>query len=849
MQTSMKRIVITPTFRPHFPFNREFLQSYGQNAADAHEVAVHFVVSRGELAELRALLEEFPALDVHAHAVEDLLQAAGYEAEAIELLREVGKFAFQALKKLYALKVLPYDQALVLDSESLVLKPTRMGEVFDEYFADPTILYSELGHRAEGWFGSLSDLVTQNAAKLLDEPYPDMYLLEYYGWFYDKRIVEDMFAAIPQELLPAVRGRLGRDKHLFECILYYYFIYTNRSRYGYRFVSVNELLREYLGAEGYEEYIRNFKGHWEAVGIFEYVSKEVSERNLPDILRLFREKNLRFYRSEILNRNERAQDALIEQSPITFLVSSENYRQIRERVAVCISGLPRQYRQNLKLIRNFLADTQADVFFHFWESPDQDFIVRSLEPKAHQFEKPFDPADGPLALDPARVKRREKFTSSQRDGNSFAMFYGIWKANELKRAYEEKQGFRYDVVVRLRLDFFSISTLGDVIARIRAQQAGLEGTLYVPDMAHSVGINDQFAVGSSQTMDTYSAAYRELAAFVEEDYFNPEYFLLRHLLGTGLKIRTFLFEYLLLRDEKVDTFALEEHARRTRTTWWSAQLPKIPAGLLNEYFSAKADSVFWIAELGLETPKVFRLGTAHGYLVVDPGNRKLSFTSAPEEASTFFLIVAGDEDRTAVNIRCRDLALANPSTPGTGVTGWNLYPDARGALHPDGAADAHSAFYMGREGEGHTLEWRPGFWKSPADSRKGDDRPAEFSSEKVEVPTAQRLFLSAGATGVTLQPKGAAAAVLRIEYVHDRAAEASSLGIRAHPGGGPASPSDPLLVRLLWRSYMAARVLDQNGMSELWAQTARFIRRQSRLARRSYRAPRGSDRAGGSERP
>lgn len=833
MNIVVKRIVITPTFRPHFPFNREFLQSYEQNVVDAPEVAVHFIVSRAELADMEALLSEFPALDVHAHAFEDLLASSGHQAEALDLLREIGKFAFQSLKKLYALKELPYDQALVLDSESLVLKPTRMGDVFDEYFADPFVFYSDLSHRKENWADSFSYTATRNAAKLLRIPSPPIYLLEYYGWFYEKRLVQDMFAALPEDLLPAVRRRLGKEKHLFECILYYSFLYANQERYRYRFVSVNQLLREYLGEAAYDEYIGNFTGSWEAHGIFEYVSKEVSERNLSGLLRLFQERNLRFYRSELWNRNERAQDALIRQSPITFLVSSENYRQIRERVAVCLSGLPRKYRQNLKLLRNFLADSSADVFFHFWESPDQDFIVQSLEPKAHEFEKAHEFDQSPLALNVAEVKRKEKFTPPERDRNSFAMFYGIWKANELKRAYEQKHGFRYDIVVRLRLDFFSVAALPEILGRIRSQQRGYEGTLYVPDMAHSVGINDQIALGSSDTMDTYASAYGELKAFVAEDYFNPEYFLLRHVLKSGLKIQTFPFEYVLLRDEDVDTFGLEDHIHRTRTTWWSAQLPKIPSSALAEYFRAKADSVFWIAELGLETPKVFRLKTEQGYLRLDVGARKLSFAEAAAEASTFFLIVGGDEDRTAVNIRCRDLTLANETTPMTGVKGWNLYPDQRGVIRPDGAADSHSAFFIGRRGEGFTFEWRPAFWKSPTDSR-------EIEPPLREPGSIQRMFLAAGPGGLTLTPVESGGDAFEVEYVEDRDAEASGLGMRIRPSTAPPDPSDPFLVRLSWRSYVAARFLAQHGMSETLSKTAQYVRKRSHLAGRAAERNGGS---------
>jgi len=392
----MDRIIITPTFRPHFPFNRDFLASYAENASDASEVPIHFVVSRAELADLREMIDDFPSVTAHAHAIEDILAAAGYEVEAAELLGSVGKFAFQCLKKLYALKGLSYDQALILDSEALLLKPTRVADAFDEYYADPYVFYSDLNHRNARWYGELGDVVNTNAAKLLGVPYPKMHLLEYYGWFYDKRLVTGMFEALPADLLTAVR-KLGRDKHIFECVLYYTYLFNNQDRHDHRFVSVNDLLKEYLGESGYAEYIKNFTGHWEQVGIFEFVSKEVTERNLPDLLRLFDEKRLRFYRSELVNHNERVQEALIADSPITFLVSSENYRRIRERIAVCISGAPRDYRVNLKHLKDFLGGSNVDLFAHFWNAPDRDVIVRELSPVDYEFE------DVATALQPERV--------------------------------------------------------------------------------------------------------------------------------------------------------------------------------------------------------------------------------------------------------------------------------------------------------------------------------------------------------------------------------------------------------------------------------------------------------------
>jgi len=652
--------------------------------------------------------------------------------------------------------------------------------------------------------------------------------MEYYGWFYEKRVVTDLFAAFPEDLLPAVRGRLGQDKRIFENVLYYHFLRDHPEGTRYRFASVNVMLRRYLGAEEYAEYMRQFAGPLEQIGVFEYVSKAVTEQNLPALIRLFREEDFRFYRFELLNRNERLQQTLIDETPITFLVSSENYRRTRERVAVCLSGEARHYRQNVKFIRNFLAGSEVDVFFHFWESPDQHFIADALAPKAYLFEPRT------AVPEPPPRARPEKFISPDRDRNVMSALYSMRRANGLKQAYEEEQGFRYDVVVRLRLDVFTTQTLMELLDRIRLEQGGWERTVYVPDMAHSIGINDQVVLGSSEAMDVFMSVIDEVESIAATELFNPEYFLLRHILRAGLRIRTVPFEYVLLRNADVSTFDLEDHVHRTRTTWWSAQLPEIPHRALNDFFGAKADSVLLIDELGLETPKTFRLRSAsHGYLSLERASGRLAFTPHLVEASTFFLIIAGGEDRTAVDVRCRDLVLDEHGALRPEHDRANLYPDAQGTLLADGPSDPYSAFFLARAGEGVTLEWRAGFWRTPDESRR--EAPREPGGRTLRYHEGyrggRRLFVHASASGLSLAVAEEGAEPFLVEYVADPAAEASRLGVQQSLNTTPAD-SDPLVLRLLWRSYVAARIVEQRGASGLMRQATQFMRRHAFLAAR-----------------
>lgn len=97
---------------------------------DPEEVGMAFVVSRDDAEEFDRLLKPYKGrICTRVLIFEALLESFGIQETADEILSKYGKFAFQTLKKLYAMLALDGERFLVLDSESMWIRPTRMKAV------------------------------------------------------------------------------------------------------------------------------------------------------------------------------------------------------------------------------------------------------------------------------------------------------------------------------------------------------------------------------------------------------------------------------------------------------------------------------------------------------------------------------------------------------------------------------------------------------------------------------------------------------------------------------------------------------------------------------------------------
>lgn len=219
------------------------------------------------------------------------------------------------------------------------------------------------------------------------------------------------------------------------------------------------------------------------------------------------------------------------------------------KVAVCFSGLPRFIQECAPYWRNCLLQPyDCDVFVHTWsQSATQDahtvnMITHMYQPVRYQIDHvpSFDVSTYTTRIWPHRVTPQAQFSQ----------FEGIRRAQLLRQTQEHVRGHKYDVVIRARFDWFLQKVNLDVNPCVNvARTPTLDGHQFTYDGIPLVGISDQFAYGTSVTMDVYATIVHNMRPLYEHHGvdFCGELFLRAHLHEHHVCIREHVWHHGIVR--------------------------------------------------------------------------------------------------------------------------------------------------------------------------------------------------------------------------------------------------------------------------------------------------------------
>ncbi|KAK2059650.1 hypothetical protein LY76DRAFT_645298 [Colletotrichum caudatum] len=222
--SGLKYSFIMPTYTADIPLAIQFLQSFMCLCTDYREIKIYMIVSdSSEREALRAAMKKdlvpcgerfsiFPVpagnvggrrpdveiinlFDILPPVFHSLAESKGggkvTADDTSALLKGLGKFQYQTIKKLAAARALDYDWALWIDSESVAVQPFSMRAAFDAYARAPTVWRSRMANT------DMMRSMTGLAAGVLGLPArtfgPEYWGLEGQAWMAERAVIDELF--------------------------------------------------------------------------------------------------------------------------------------------------------------------------------------------------------------------------------------------------------------------------------------------------------------------------------------------------------------------------------------------------------------------------------------------------------------------------------------------------------------------------------------------------------------------------------------------------------------------------------------------------------------------------------
>lgn len=179
------------------------------------------------------------------------------------------------------------------------------------------------------------------------------------------------------------------------------------------------------------------------------------------------------------------------------------------RIALCFSGLSRTFDECFPLLNENVISVNSDIEFDLFGYINIKDVSRAsdgtiFEDKDINFKNyPFvdlQLENDPVLPDLSYQKSVHTITTKPTlETNIYYQLYGGQRSNQLRLNYENQMGFKYDFIAKVRTDMKFLSPV---------DLSNLEkNCIYIPMGNDHHGLNDRFAIGDNDNMNTYFRRY------------------------------------------------------------------------------------------------------------------------------------------------------------------------------------------------------------------------------------------------------------------------------------------------------------------------------------------------------
>lgn len=355
-----KRAILIPTYEGHFDYVFYLLSSMEKFVLDVEQFDICLILSsQEEQRKIQNMISQFRKLHIFCYDIEQILNFYGVKDK--DILNKVGKFSYQTIKKLYGVHFLQYPQTYVMDSEGLFIKDIQLNTLFDDYFKHPFVLMCSLARCfGKSFYTTLNFYTVKNVAEIFNKEQIDNFYFDGFNWFYDIKIVNNLFEHFHNNLYEvikdvSVRNKSGSPKTqaVFECILYYEYIYEHNQRYKYDFIDTIPLIEQTLGKNTLASALVEMGKNYAFFPVLMHSWEFMNINDVGKYAEIYRKLNFKiarlFGRKITIDGMDKKIEAFVENSGICLAVSTTNLQETIMQI--------KTKNRHIRLLQDFLQRT------------------------------------------------------------------------------------------------------------------------------------------------------------------------------------------------------------------------------------------------------------------------------------------------------------------------------------------------------------------------------------------------------------------------------------------------------------------------------------------------------------
>lgn len=204
------------------------------------------------------------------------------------------------------------------------------------------------------------------------------------------------------------------------------------------------------------------------------------------------------------------------------------------KVAVLVSGMLRIFEETYPRLKKYIIDDlQPDIFFYGYPNKKgieycQNKIKELWNPKDFEILEYTDDLRKKICFDEKKYEKNKR--PETRVNNVLSATYTLKKCNDLRLKYQNDNNVDYDIVLRIRPDYYFINHINP-----SQLESAKKGEILIPNEwdfkeVHPLSVSDGIALSNNFSMNKYCELYSHIDNYFDEGImFHPETYFGVHI--------------------------------------------------------------------------------------------------------------------------------------------------------------------------------------------------------------------------------------------------------------------------------------------------------------------------------